>query len=135
MGKFRKLLLLICCTFLLGGCNAKEESLRLVTKISITDQSGFTRHYTQPQALETILYYLRSLKNLGVPNTDPERIMGEHYQIRLEYSDGQTSIYRQRANRFLSKDSHPWQNVSPQRAALLGPLLQGLDQGLAVTDT
>lgn len=134
MQKLRKFSLLLCCCLLFGGCKAGQKPLRLVTKISITDQTGFTHQYTQPQAIETILYYLRSLDTLGLPDTDPERIIGDHYRILLEYSDGQRSVYHQRANRFLSRDSHPWQKVSPQQAALLGPLLKGLDQGL-VTDT
>ena len=127
-----KLSLIFCCCLLLSGCKASEKPLQLVTKVSVTDQTGLTRHYTQPQQMETLLYYLRSLGAQGRPNTDPERILGEHYLIRLEYSDGQTSIYRQRANRFLSRDSRPWQIISPKRAALLKPLLQSMDQAPAV---
>ena len=134
MRTLRKLSFIFCCCLLLAGCRSNQTSLRLVTKISVTDQTGLTRHYTQPQHMETILYYLRSLDALGKPNTDPERISGEHYHIRLEYADGQTSIYRQRANRFLSRDSHPWQKIPSQRASLLGPILKSMDQDWAVTN-
>lgn len=134
MRNLRKLSFVFCCCLLLSGCKASEKSLHLVSKVSVTDQAGLTRHYTQPQQMETILYYLRSLDAQGKPTTDPERISGEHYQIRLEYADGQVSIYRQRANRFLSRDSHPWQKIPPQQASLLRPILQGLDQGWPVTN-
>lgn len=133
MRNLRKLSFIFCCCLLLSGCKGGKKPLQLVTKVSVTDQTGLTRHYTQPQQMETILYYLRTLDAQGKPNTDPERISGEHYLIRLEYSDGQTSIYRQRANRFLSRDSRPWQIICPKRAALLKPLLQSMDQAPAMT--
>lgn len=126
MGKFCKLCFIFCCCMLLFGCSNRQKPLHLVTKISVTDEKGVTRDFTQPQKMETILYYLRGLDTLGRPKTDPERIMGESYRICLEFSDGGQSIYRQRANRFLSKDSHPWQMVDPKKASVLRPLLEAL---------
>ncbi len=79
--------------------------------------------YTQPQKMETILYYLRSLEDLGSADTDPERIMGDRFKITVIYSDGSRRLYRQQADRFLSRDDRPWRTVDPQKAALLYPLL------------
>lgn len=128
MVKFRKLTLVFFFCLLLTGCAAKPKPLHLVTKISVTDRAGITKDYTEPQKMETILYYLRSLEPQGRPDTDPERIMGEAYRICVEYADGGQSIYRQRANRFLSRDAHPWQKIDPQKAAVLRPLLDSMTQ-------
>ena len=126
MAKFWKLFIAFVICFSLFGCGKQPKSLHLVTKISVTDGKGITRDFTEPKKMETILYYLRGLDPLGRPQTDPERIMGESYRIHIEYADGGKSIYRQRANRFLSRDSHPWQTVDPKKAAVLRPLLESI---------
>ena len=129
MGKILKITLALLCCFLLGACHTEPSKPRLVTKVSITDSAGITRNYLEPRKMEVFLYYLRSLNPTGKPTTDLERIIGESYRICVEFSDGQTSIYRQRANRFLSRDSHPWQNIDPKKASMLRPLLDGIAQG------
>jgi hypothetical protein len=126
MAKFWKLFTVFIICFSLFGCGQQQKPLHLVTKISVTDNKGITRDFTDPQKMETILYYLRSLDPMGRPKTDPERIMGESYRIHIEYADGGQSIYRQRANRFLSKDAHPWQTIDPKKAAILRPLLESI---------
>ena len=126
MARICKLLIALVCCFSLMGCSKQQKSLHLVTKISITDDKGIIKSFTEPQKMETILYYLRGLDPAGKPGTDPERIIGDAYRIDIEYADGGQSIYRQRANRFLSKDSHPWQTIDPKKAAILRPLLESI---------
>lgn len=129
MEKFMKLFCVLLCCLFLCACQKATSAPRLVTKVTVTDNSGTVRDYADPRKVETILYYLRSLEPLGKPKTDPERIMGESYRIDVVYSDGSKSIYRQRANRFLSRDSHPWQTINHRKAAVLRPLLDGMAQG------
>lgn len=130
MGKAWKFSILFLCVIFLWGCQPKKpQSPRLVTMIRV---SGVHQDipldviYTQPQKMETLLYYLRSLEELGQAETDPERIMGDRFQITVSYSDGTRQIYRQRADRFLSRNDRPWKNVDPQKASLLYPLLMSM---------
>ena len=129
MGKLWKLCCSLICCMGLCACSSKPTPLNLVTRVWVTDASGSTKYYTQPQKMEVILYYLRSLEPLGKAKTDPERIIGAHYKICVEFSDGQRSVYRQRANRFLSRDSRPWEKVDLQKASVLQSLLDSMPQG------
>ena len=129
MEKFYKLTCAFFCCLMLCACDKKPTAPNLVTKISVTDSTGLTHAYTEPQKMEVLLYYLRALEPSGKVKTDPERILGQSYRICVEFSDGQQTIYRQRANRFLSRDSHPWQNINSKKAAYLQPLLEAMPQG------
>lgn len=129
MGKTWKIACTFFCCLMLCACTEKSTAPRLVTKISVTDSTGLTRIYTEPRKMEVILYYLRALEPSGKAKTDPERILGQSYRICVSFSDGQQTIYRQRANRFLSRDSHPWQNINFKKAAYLQTLLEAMPQG------
>ncbi len=124
------LLLLLLPTLLSGSAfhSLKAASVpSLVTRVDVVCQreySCFTRHYTQPRKIEPILNYLRLLTYHGRPDTDPERLAGNAYEITLYYANGQTSTYRQRADQYLSKDGQPWEKIRPEQAGLLFPLLE-----------
>ena len=131
MQKIRKLMLVLFCCFSLWGCSAKTstDAPRLVTQILVSarhEDTELFRRYTQPEKMEVILYYLRTIDPSGSAKTDPERILGDSFQINVQFSDGSEKIYRQRANQFLSCDSRPWQTVNPQKARMLLPLLESM---------
>ena len=123
-------LLLLLLPTLLSGSALRRNSTSvpsLVVQIDVVcrrEYSTFTRHYTQPRKIEPILNYLRMLTYHGRPETDPERLAGNAYEITLYYVNGQTSTYRQRADRYLSKDGQPWEKLRPEQAGLLFPLLE-----------
>lgn len=130
MGRSGKILCLLLFCFTLCGCQSNGPQVpRLVTQIQIV---GVHQNipveviYTNPQKMETILYYLRSLEDLGRADTDPERIMGDRFKITVSFTDGSKSVYRQQADRFLSRDGRPWQAVDPQKARMLYPLMAAL---------
>ena len=131
MGKFRKFFSIVVFTLLLSGCNGKPpQAPNLVTGIHVAgvhQDAPLEIFYSDPRKMEAILYYLRSLEDLGAPDTDPERIMGDRFKITVSFTDGSQNIYRQQADRFLSYNSHPWQKVDPRKAGLLYPLLCGME--------
>lgn len=124
------LLLLLLPTLLSGSAfrSLKVSSApSLVTQVDVVcrrEYSSFTRHYTQSRKIEPILNYLRMLTYHGRPEFDPERLAGNSYEITLHYADGHSSTYRQRSDRYLSKDGHPWETIRPEQAGLLFPLLE-----------
>ena len=124
------LLILLIPTLLSGSALHNRKAFlppALVTRIDVVchrEYSSFTRQYTQPRKIEPILNYLRMLTYHGRPETDPERLAGNSYEIKLYYANGQTITYRQRADRYLSKAGQPWEKIRPEQAGLLFPLLE-----------
>lgn len=137
--KKQKLFLIAFFLCILSGCskaNTDENNsalCRVVDRIDISSYHEGTLEqftYCAPQKMEAILFYLRQLDYQGKAHTDPERICGDNYQITVTNSDGTTRSYRQRANRYLSRDHHPWECIDPKRAEILYPLLQSMPSDL-----
>lgn len=125
------IILLLLCVILCGTINvcAKSSDLNVITQVQVICHRGnstVNRIYVQPHKIEAVLNYLRLLKCKGAPDTDPEQMAGDSYEIILYDAGGQCSIYRQRANRFFSKNSQPWKNILPEQASLLYPLVQSI---------
>ena len=130
MKKFLSMLSLTLC-FLLTGCNIPQTpKSRFVTGLSVEVLQNHThlhRRYTDPQKLETVLSYLRAMDGPVTECTDPERYDGPRYRMELFYSDGSKSYIFQHADRFLSRDFHPWQELDPKYAQFLLPLIKNMD--------
>lgn len=134
MKKAIKLLFICCfCLFILSGC-IKNDTLqkplcRVVTQVDISCQTEhmlMQRHYTQTNKMEYVLLYLRLLKPQGKPDADPDQINKEVYEITLHLSDGSKKLYKQKAHRYFSRDSRPWETIDPAQAAGLYRLMQKL---------
>ena len=98
----------------------------MVTHIQVICERGediIERQYVQPHKTSAILTYLRLLKCGSRAQTDPEQLTGDHFEIILYNSSGERSIYRQRANRYFSKNSGAWVKILPEQAGLLYPLI------------
>ena len=136
MRKFQKLFLLFLFTAIsLSSSAARRQfhfpapTLRMVTCMEIRCADGqysLERRYTHPEKLKPFLTYLRLLEYRGKAKVDPERLQGSHIEIVVYYADGAHRTYRQRANRYLSKASHPWEKIDPDQAKFLRPLLQAI---------
>lgn len=113
--KRKILVLFILCVGMLLGCQEKNEpEISLVTGVEITCRHGdetIHRIYTQPGKVQRVLYYLRLQETKGYARVDPERILGDAAWIRVQLSDGKQRVYRQRADRFVSRDCHRWKRI------------------------
>lgn len=112
-----------------GAVSAEGNDLNMITQVQIVCRRGnttVTRQYVQPHKIEAVLNYLRLLKCSGRTDTDPEYLTGNSFEITLYDTRGQCSIYRQRANQFFSKNSKPWQVISPEQASLLYNLIASM---------
>lgn len=120
--------------FLLSGAAGpriyqKKPLPHIVTQILVVSHHGdhdMTRQYTQPHKIQPVLQYLRLLKREGTADLDPELLTGDRYDITLYYSDGQQKIYRQRSNRYLSKNCQQWEKINQEQAERLYPILQAM---------
>lgn len=134
MKKITKLFCLFCFTaFMISGCgtgDARPKPLtRVVTRVDIAcrrEQMLIHRHYTDTEKMESVLLYLRLLEPVGKPDTDPERILRDQYQITVHLSDGKKRIYRQKAHRYFSADARRWKMIDPEQAAGLYTLMRRL---------
>lgn len=125
--KFSILLLLL--PLLAGTVQAKGHGLNIVTQVQVicrSENTTITRSYVQPHKIEAVLNYLRLLKCSGKADCNPEQLAGNSFTIILQDAAGQRSIYRQQANRFISKNSKPWKKISPAQANRLYPLILAL---------
>lgn len=128
--------LLILVLFIFSGCSRihtpdeTSPDLRMVTRVDVActrDGETIRRSYTAPEKLEAMLLYLRLLDPQGRADTNPEELVGTASEITLHFSNGQNRVYRQRGDRFLSKDAEPWQNIDREHAEKLYPLLLLMD--------
>lgn len=134
MKKAFKLFVLFCFSaVIMSGCgidNTQPKPLtRVVTQVDISckkENMLIQRHYTDSQKMEYVLLYLRLLKPFGKPDTDPDQLDKDVYEITVSLSDGTKRIYRQKAHKYFSWDSRPWQQISPAKASGLYALMQHL---------
>ena len=113
--KWKILVLLILCVGTFFGCREeKTPAIPLVTGVEITCLHGeevLQRSYTRPEKVQRILNYLRRQETKGYARVNPERIAGDAAWIRVQLSNGGSRMYRQRADRFLSKDCRRWKRI------------------------
>ena len=131
MNFFSKMIiaLFLLSIFPAGTVSAERNTLDIVTQVQITcrtEDAIISRQYMQPHKISAVLNYLRLLDCKGKADADPEQLIGDSFEIVLHDASGQHSIYRQRANRFFSKNSKPWMQVSPVQASRLYSLLQAM---------
>lgn len=111
---------------LLAGCQRVQEPTpcRVVTQITVTRSDGSRRNYTDQDKMRTVLTYLRCLDPYGTAADPPPAAAGADYRIEVSYSDGNGTIYLQRADRYLQVKGQPWQNLDPEKAALLSDIFK-----------
>ncbi|MBQ3146731.1 MAG: hypothetical protein IJB91_03270 [Oscillospiraceae bacterium] len=135
----RKLGILILSLFLfLPGCSREKRpsSFPLVTEITVHYENGPIQgqlHYTEDEKMQLILTYLRLLKPYGQPPEDPETADGTLFEISLHYADGGSSVYQQKADRYLKSGEKPWLCIPSQKAMELSTLLGYLEEDVPIT--
>lgn len=108
---FLALLMLLCA----GPVRATAED-HVVTQVQVRyRQSGrqLTREYTQSSKMEAVLNYLRLCEYAGMPADDPEQHMGNRCRITVSLAGGGQHVYCLHADRYLSRDFRPWEQVDP----------------------
>ena len=130
MKKAIQLFTLFCLSIVsMCGCAQTEATplCRVVTSVDISCQQEdvlISRHYTNMEKMENVLLYLRLLKPGRKPQTDPEELDADVYEITVSLSDGEKKTYRQKDHRYLAEGDRPWQTIDPEQAAGLYRLMR-----------
>lgn len=119
----------ILCLTLTGCSPTKPEAapLKLVNSVEIDfqlQQEHLQRLYTDAEKIDVVLHYLHRLSPHGVPDFDPEQLIGERCKITVRMSGGQTHTYRIQGKQYLSVDLKPWKSISRERCTILYHLLR-----------
>ncbi|MBE6981627.1 MAG: hypothetical protein E7437_04810 [Ruminococcaceae bacterium] len=99
---------------------------RMVVAVQIAKDRSPALSATDPMQIEAVLYYLRGLTPDRQAPEDPERYEGPVYTITLFSARGERQVYRQKADRWISKNSRPWRRIPKEKAAMLPQLLRVL---------
>ena len=132
MKKTVTVFILFCFTsIIMSGCLAKHSPplTKVVTQVDIScelEDTTISRHYTDTRKMEYVLLYLRLLKRRGKPDTEPDTLNKDTYEITVGYSDGTQKTYRQKAHQYFSEGSGAWQLIDPAQAAGLYKLMEHL---------
>ena len=124
--------LLIAAVFV--GCGKETASsglgmTRVVTQIDVTCKKGESAlfwQYTNQEKMEAILLYLRLLHRLGGARIDPNGVEGDHYEIVIHYASGGKRVYYQHADRYISDNYKPWEQIDPEQGKDLMLLLKSM---------
>lgn len=132
MGVLSKLLLITGWVFSLlsprlppGEAAGVDPVVRVEVTLWHRDRCLY-RRYTDPHKMEAVLNHLRALDLRGLPERDPERVLGASARITVQLSSGKKKLYLQQADQFLSRELGPWRCVESRQAKRLYPLLQSL---------
>ena len=123
-----KLLALVALLLSLGGCVARppEPQVRFVTGIhvcAVRDGHTVQKSSSDPETMSIFLNYLRLLDPYTTADIQEETFRADICEIRVEYSDGQSTLYRQLHDQFLQTDGGPWKKIDPAYGARLSNII------------
>ena len=124
----KKMAVFLLLPFLLCGCTWRRiptgPMCRVVTQVQVkatAEGQSWENTYTDSPRIESVLCYLRLLKEGKSSAIDPDSFRSDTYEITLFYSDGQRTTYRQLYRDFLQKDEGPWKKIEGAKIELLFP--------------
>ena len=127
-----KIMVLILCIFL-SGCARKTPAAPnsvVVRADIICTQSERTYQltYQHPQKLEALLNFLRTLRYQGSPETSPETLSGDRFEIQFTMSDGSVRTHRIQDYAYLRRNGKEWEKIDPLQGRSLVLLLKLMPQ-------
>jgi hypothetical protein len=122
----RMLMIALLGCLLFTGCEKKPE-VKLVSHISVElDSSGDCRIYRDPHKMQRILNGLRQLGQRYHPDVDPESLLTPSSTINVCFSDGSTTCYHLKSDRYIQTVPLQWQQTDAKQLQRLQFLLKVL---------
>lgn len=114
----------VCLTAV--GCHRNRTGGHgVVCRITVQCENQ-TVVYTAQDKMAHILNGLRQLGQKTLATINPDTLAGEAYEITLECTDGNNTVYHTKGTRFLQKNQEPWQQTDPKALSELLLLFQEL---------
>lgn len=126
-----RMLALFATLLSLSGCLVRSPApkIRVVTQVRISaTKNGETirRSCADQGSIGKVLNYLRTLDPYTRADIDADSFRTPQYDITLEYSDGNSTHYRQLHNSYLKTDGGPWKKIDPTLGSQLEAMLPRL---------
>jgi len=77
------------------------------------DGSTIQKTLTDSAAMHRVLTYLRILDPYITAELEPDTFRTDRYEITVEYSDGNRTVYRQLYDEYLQIDDGDWKKIDP----------------------
>ena len=128
--KILLVLFLLFTSLSICGCKRfynKNPPVRVVTAVDIScrqESVEISRHYETYEKMEAVLLYIRLADKGRTPETNPETLKADTWQICVRLSDGQQHIYKQKDHRYFYRPRQGWRTLDPDHAAKLYALLR-----------
>ena len=119
------IILALVCIAGVAFAHRAPQKHGVVYRITVEGEDG-TLVYTAEEKMTWVLNSLRQLGQKTLAHIDPESLSVEAYRITLERTDGKTTVYHTRGERFLRKDEGPWMQTDPQALSDLLQLIRQL---------
>ena len=122
--------LLLFAGLSLCGCSrihSEKPLFRVVTAVDVScrqENVEISRHYETFEKMEAVLLYIRLADKGRTPETNPETLAADTWQICVQLSDGQQHIYKQKDHRYFYRPRQGWRTLDPAHAAKLYALLR-----------
>lgn len=124
-------------SLLLTSCAQKKTELSgLVVKAEVRyNHNGQTlvRTYTNPEDLSRVLLGLQLPAFTGLPDVNPESVIGDDCKVKLTYHNGRTGVILQQSNLYRCVDFHAWEQIDSLQAEKLYPILEALPGDVSQT--
>ena len=130
MCKKAVLVTLIALMILFTGCRKEDVGSRIIVRqIQVSMPQGFGivhKAFTTDVVMQHILGAIRMLGQEYRPSADPDKLAVPTVRIEITHTDGSTHTILTKADRYIRRDSGPWQEVDTENLARLHNLLQQL---------
>lgn len=132
---FKKTAGLFMAASLLAGCKTSGAIVtlpvqcRVVTKIDVAyqrDTLTIHRQYTSQEKMSQVLTYLRLLDRWNLPAMNPDAAPGHVIRITVAYSDGEQTVYHQKADQYFKTGEDRWRNIDPFQALQISQIITEL---------
>ena len=118
---------LLAMALLLSGCRGgidKTVQRNVVTEITVTWANGQERHYTAPEKMQAVLYYIRVISSPFDAPQPPQEDSGTRVTITTTRADKTKKVYQQQDDAFFREGDGPWRTIDKEKGRQLFFLLK-----------
>ncbi len=120
------IIILVAACLVCIGCQTNPPAAQDVVRSITVTSSREHKTFSSPDKMTQVLNTLRQLGQMTLAQQDPDILSTDSFLIILERSDGTTTSYQTRGERYIRRNDGPWMQTAPQALSDLLTLLQQL---------